>query len=270
VQSMKNDRAHGSRIFPAAALATWVAFAPAWLRPEPTPAASAAFDTYTNGIESSLARRHASSNGFLALADPGRLGRGEFVVEELTPAGGKDVGGALLHDWRGTAFVPGARAVDFERVMRNFGEYPLNFSPQVVSARVLTQQGDHYQVAMRMRQQHVITVVLEATFDVRFVRADAACGSSVSRSTAMAEIDAPGTSRERALSPSEDHGFLWRMNTYWSYQERDSGLYIEIESVSLTRSLPPGLGWAIEPFIESVPRESVEFTLRSARTALRR
>jgi hypothetical protein len=86
----------------------------------------------------------------------------------------------------------------------------------------------------------------------------------------VAEIAAPGTAHERALAPSEDHGFLWRMNTYWSYQERDGGLYTQVESVSLTRSIPAGLGWAIEPFIESVPRESLEFTLRSARNALRR
>ena len=73
-----------------------------------------------------------------------------------------------------------------------------------------------------------------------------------------------------ALNPDEEHGFLWRLNTYWSYEERDGGLYMQIESVSLTRSIPAGLGWAVGPFVESVPRESLEFTLRSACNALRR
>jgi len=155
-------------------------------------------------------------------------------------------------------------------VMKNFGAYPANFAPQVVSARILGQQGDRYQVAMRLRQQHILTVVLDATYDVTFAGEDSAHGSSISRSTRVAEIAAPGTSREHALAPNEDHGFLWRMNTYWSYQERDGGLYIQIESVSLTRSVPAGLGWAIEPFIESVPRESLEFTLRSACNSLHR
>jgi len=45
---------------------------------------------------------------------------------------------------------------------------------------------------------------------------------------------------------------------------------MQIETVSLTRSIPAGLGWAIGPFVESVPRESLEFTLRSACNALRR
>ena len=95
-------------------------------------------------------------------------------------------------------------------------------------------------------------------------------GYSTSRSTQIAEIDAAGTNAERALSPDEEHGFLWRLNTYWSYEERDGGLYLQIESVSLTRSIPHGLGWAIGPYIESIPRESLEFTLRSTCDALRK
>jgi hypothetical protein len=74
----------------------------------------------------------------------------------------------------------------------------------------------------------------------------------------------------RPLSAKDEHGFLWRLNTYWSYEERDGGLYLQVEAVSLTRAVPRGLGWAIGPYVESVPRESVEFTLRSAVKALRK
>jgi galactose mutarotase-like enzyme len=95
-------------------------------------------------------------------------------------------------------------------------------------------------------------------------------GYSLSRSTQISEIAAAGTASERALSAGEEHGFLWRLNTYWSYEERDGGLYMQIESVSLTRSIPLGLGWAIGPFVEKVPRESLEFTLDSTCKALRK
>jgi hypothetical protein len=111
---------------------------------------------------------------------------------------------------------------------------------------------------------------MDTAYDVTFGRLDAQRGSSTSRSTQIAEIDSPGTAHERALGPGEEHGFLWRMNTYWSYEERDGGLYIQIESVTLSRSIPTGLGWAIGPFIESVPRDSLEFTLRATSNALRR
>jgi hypothetical protein len=65
------------------------------------------------------------------------------------------------------------------------------------------------------------------------------------------------------LTRTEEHGFLWRQNTYWSCEERDGGLYVQVESLSLTRSIPHGLGWAIAPYVESVPGESLEFTLRA-------
>jgi hypothetical protein len=92
----------------------------------------------------------------------------------------------------------------------------------------------------------------------------------MARSTGISEIKSPGTSEERALKPEEEHGFLWRMNTYWSYEEKDGGLYMQIESVTLTRSIPTGLGWVIGPFVSSIPRESLEFTLKSACDALRK
>ena len=250
-----------------------IALAPARLHPEPTAAATAAFNSYVDGVEARLAQEHASADSILAPVNLARLRSGQFIVEDLKPLGGKSVGGALLQDWRGTAFVPGAKAADFVRLMKDFSAFPKNFAPQVLQMRVLSEQGNQYKVTMRVRQKHIITVVLDMDFDMTFTQADqdgAARGYIISRSTRVAEIEAPGTPQEHALAPNQDHGFLWRMNNYWSYEEGDGGLYIQIESVSLSRSVPAGIGWAVKPFIQSVPRESLEATLRSACAALRK
>jgi hypothetical protein len=250
---------------------------------EPLPAATAAFDKYVVAVETRLGLQHQSPDSFVAVTDSDpqrdlRLRQGEVMIENLTPGTIADLPGALLHHWRATAFAPGATAAEFERVLRDFKEYPHRFSPEVLQAKVLAQDGDRMQAdriqadriqaTMRVRQKHVLTVVLDTTYDVTFGRLDAKDGYSTSRSTRIYEIDAPGTSHEHALSPAEEHGFLWRINTYWTYEERDGGLYMQIESVTLSRSIPTGLGWAIKPFVESVPRESLEFTLRSACKAL--
>jgi hypothetical protein len=254
----------------AALLAAFVFLIPRPAIAGPTPAAVASFNSYTGTVEARLEQQHRSAARFIAPQDMGRLHNGELIIEKLAPASPAGFPGAMLHHWRGTAFTPGAKAADFERLMRNFGEYPQYYAPQVVRARILSQQGDHYQVMMRVRQHHVITVVMDTAYDVTFARLDAQYGYSVSRSTRISEIDSPGTAHERALDPGEDHGFLWRLNSYWSYEERDGGLYMQIESISLTRAIPTGLGWAIGPFVESVPRESLEFTLRSTRDALKK
>jgi hypothetical protein len=242
---------------------------------EPTPAASASFDAYISAVESRIGQQHQGAGGFLAPVDQERLRNGELIIEKLAPASPTGFPGAMLHHWRGTAFAPGAKAADFERLMRSFNAYPQYYAPQVVQARILSQQGDRYQVVMRVKQHHVITVLLDTAYDVTFAHAAAPHietlrGYSISRSTRVSEIESAGTAKERTLAPGDDHGFLWRLNTYWSYEERDGGLYMQIESVSLTRAIPTGLGWVIGPFVESVPRESLEFTLRSTCNALKK
>jgi len=248
-----------------------LAAAPGRAPAQPSPAAVAAFNTYIDTVESRLARQHSSPTTFLD-SNPqldARLRQGEFIVEQLSPSAA-NLPGALLHDWRGSAFVPGAKAAAFERLMKDFPAYPQHFSPQVLQAKILSQQGNHFEVSMRVRQRHVITVVMDTAYDVTFSTLDPLRGYSISRSTQISEIDSPGAPRERALTPAQDHGFLWRLNTYWTYEERDGGLYIQIESVSLTRSIPTGLAWAVGPFVESVPRESLDFTLRATSAALRK
>jgi hypothetical protein len=243
---------------------------PRLMMAEPTRAAVEGFEVYCRRVELRLAEQHRSAGGFVVLAagEKARVRGGAVVVERL--AGDGDLDGAMVHDWRGTAFAPGATAADFERLMRDFEAYPQRFSPQVLEAKTVARDGDHLQAWMRVRQRHVITVVMDSRYDITYGRMDARHGYSISRSTEMDEIDGAGTSRERRLSGDEEHGFLWRLNTYWSYEERDGGLYLQVEAVSLTRAAPRGLGWAIGPYVESVPRESLEFTLRSAVNAVRR
>ena len=240
----------------------------------PSQAATSAYDAYCQQVEARLARQHQSQTVFIAPpASPGddeaRLHRGEFIIEQLTPPNA-EVGGALIHHWRATAFVPGATASDFLNLMQDYNSYPQRFSPQVLAAKLLSANGGHMQVGLRVRQQHVLTVVMDTTYDVTWTSLDPQRGYSISHSTKISEIENPGTSSERALDAGHGHGFLWRQNTYWTYEEHGGGLYMQVESVSLTRSIPFGLDWIIGPYVKSVPRESLEFTLRCVCNALRK
>ena len=275
LQSMNERRFNDYRNIPTfcAVILSLLAASPAM--GEPTPQAVAAFNQQIAAVEQRLTRQHQALDSFLAVPGsdpkaPTKLRQGELIIEQLASPADAELPGALLHHWRGTAFAPKATAADFERLLRDFNGYPQRFAPEVLDAKVLSQHDDHLTAKMRVRQKHILTVVMDTTYDVTFGRLDPRDAYSISRSTQIREIDAPGTPHERALSPTEDHGFLWRLNSYWTYEERDGGLYIQIESVSLSRSIPTGLGWAIGPFIELVPRESLEFTLRSACNAIRK
>lgn len=246
--------------------------APAAAIAQPSPQAIATFNSYVQNVESRLAQQHQSAAHFLAPENDSNLRQGDLIIEQLTPAH-QSLPGAMLHHWRGTIFIPNATAADFNRLLQNFPAYPQYFSPQVLRvkvlrARVLSQNQNQYQIQIRLRQHHVLTVVLDDAYNVTFGQLDPNHRYSISRSTRIAEIASPGTPSEHPFPPDKAHGFLWRMNTYWSYEQRDGGLYLQLESVSLTRSIPFGLSWAVTPLVESIPRESLEFTLQSARKAL--
>lgn len=198
------------------------------------------FDAYAQALETRLASQRQSPATFLAA--------GSAPIERLSPPGN-------LHHWRGTAFVPNAKAADFDRILRDYPSYPKYFAPQVLETQVLNPT----QIRMRVRQKHVITVVLDTIYDVSFGQLDPQHRYSASHSTQITEVNS-----------SVDHGYLLRLNNYWSYQETDSGLALQIESLCLSRDIPRALEWMIRPYAESIPRESLEFTLNAARKALQR
>ena len=250
-------------------LAALFVILPIHLAAEPSGAAISSFNAYVASIEARLAQQHRSGAAFLAPNHDAQSDPSQPIIEKLTPDPSPVAAGAMLHHWRGTAFVPGAKAADFDRLLRDLPDYPRYFAPQVLTAALLSGQEDHLHAAMRVRQHHVLTVVLDTDYEIDFGSLDDRHRYSTSRSIKVSEIASAGTSKEHVLNADEEHGFLYRLNTYWSYEERPEGLYLQVESISLTRSIPAGLGWAIGPFVESIPRESLEFTLQSAAKALR-
>ena len=78
------------------------------------------------------------------------------------------------------------------------------------------------------------------------------------------------TQKEREKPVGKDRGFLWRLNSYWRFLERDGGVYIQCESLTLTRGIPWGFGLVVKPFVTEIPEETLEFTLSKTRSELER
>ncbi len=228
-------------------------------------AATQAFNNYAATVEKQLVDSAARPMTLNPL-----LKSGQMLITDRTPAGLAAFNGALFRHWQGEIYLPGAKAGDFLRLMKDYGNYPRIFPGEVERVTVNSASGGSYSITMRTRQQYVITVVMDSSFAIDFHEITPQQGFSISRSTAVREIDSPGTKSEHALDAAHEHGFLWRLNTYWSWRETDGGLYLRIETLSLSRAIPTGLGWAVGPFVDRVPRNSLEFTLRSVSDALRK
>jgi len=186
---------------------------------------------------------------------------GAIVVQ---PTGAKDevaVTNGLVHDWVGAVFIPGVTVGQTVRFVQDY-------TPEVVDSRVLSRDGNDFRVYMRLLKKKVITVVLNTEHDVRYTEVDSKKWRSVSRTTKVAEVEDAGKRGEHELPPGTGHGFLWRLDSFWRFEERDGGTWVECEALSLTRDIPAGLGWIINPIVRSLPKESLENTLRATRTAL--
>ena len=201
------------------------------------------------------------------------LQHGDIVMERLEtrdPAGPTETPGAMIHHWIGTVFIPEASLQQVLTLLQDYDHHSDYYGPQVTKSKTLERTGDDFKIQYRLTQTKIVTVVFDTDFAVHYERLSAVRAVSRSYSTRIVEIEHPGASNERALPPGNDDGFLWRLNSYWRFSEADGGVYVQCEVISLTRDIPMGLNWLIGPFIESIPRESLEFTLRSTRTAVQR
>jgi len=167
----------------------------------------------------------------------------------------------LIHHWRDAVFIPGATLDHLLDGLLHPGTPP----PQadVLASRVLARSSDSLRVHVRLVRSTVVTVTYDTEHDMTFRRHSPTFASSRSEATRIVEVEDAGTQRERARAPGEDHGFLWRLNSYWRYSEVNGGVWVELESLTLSRDLPSLLRPIAAPLINRVARESIARTLQA-------
>jgi hypothetical protein len=176
--------------------------------------------------------------------------------------------GGMIHHWVGLAFMPGAKLQDVLEVLQDYNRHAVYYAPDVERSKIESRDGDHFRVFLRFRRHKVVTVVLDTEHDVQYFRDSETQAHSRSSAVRIAQVENPGKDDEREKTPGDDDGFLWRMDTWWRMVERDGGVYVQSEVVSLTRNIPAGLAWLIGPFVTSIPKESLAFTLEATRKAV--
>jgi hypothetical protein len=114
-------------------------------------------------------------------------------------------------------------------------------------------------------KRYFITVVANTDQSVEYEWFSSTRAISRSVATRIAEVKAAGKPTEREIDPRKESTIVWRLNTYWRLEEKDGGVYIECETISLTRAAPLGLGWLVNPIIRSLPGASVAHLLEGTR-----
>jgi archaetidylinositol phosphate synthase len=245
---------------------------------ELSPAAVVAFDRYVRATEARLDDERAGNTSFLwvdrltpaAQRDAqARLQHGETVVSRVRTAMDRQFSGAACHHWIATTRLNDAPIQRVVNLMQGYDRYREVYRPAIRRSRTIARDGDRFTVDLQLFMKRIVSVTLNTQSDVVYLPITRTRMQVRSRSTRIAEVRNPGTAAEQEAPVGHDSGFLWRFNNYCALDERTEGTYVQCESLSLSRDIPPGLGWLIGPFVTSVPRDSLEFTLEAMRAALR-
>ncbi len=193
---------------------------------------------------------------------------GKIVAQFWSGHGPVKVLDGLIHDWIAAAFISHSTIQDVLAVIQDYDNHKNIYKPEVIDSKLLGRTENEFQIYLRLLKKKVITVVLDSNHEVHYRPVDQRRWICRSHTTRIAEVENAGRSDERILKPDTGYGFLWRLYSYWRFEQSDGGVIVECRAISLTRDVPFGLGWAIEPIIQKLPKESLIKTLDATRQAL--
>lgn len=232
-----------------------------------------AFDAYIREAEAAMERTLHPDGSFLWTDLSSRRTRqvqgGQVAAQFWAGGAPVNVRNGLIHDWIGAALIPGTSIKKTLALIQDYDNHKNIYKPEVIGSRLISHHGNDFQIYLRLLKKKIITVILDTDHDVHYRSIDQSRWVCRSYTTRIAEVHDAGSAKERVLPPDTGYGFLWRLYSYWRFQERDGGVHVECRAISLTRDVPSGLGWAIKPIIQKLPKESLTNTLESTRRALR-
>lgn len=238
------------------------------------PRTLAAFDAYIHNIEAEMEKTLHGTEPFLwSELTPERsqqVNRGQVVAQFWSGRGPVKVPYGLIHDWIAAALIPESTINEVLAVIQDYDNHKNIYKPDVINSRLISREGNDFQIHLRLLKKKIITVVLDTDHQVHYSSFGRTRWICRSYTTRTAEVENAGTRDERVLQPDTGYGFLWRLCSYWRFEEHGAGVVVECRAVSLTRDVPFGLGWVIEPIIQKLPKESLIKTLEATRQAVHR
>ena len=245
------------------------------------PDTAAAFDRYVHAMEARM-DEDTGRDQFLVvdrLPDARRteayeqLKNGQVYIEAMSAREGDrpiKAPSGLIHHWAGVIFIPRATFEEVEAVMRDYDCHEDTYKPQIRKSKLIERNGDESKVYFQFFNHSIVTVILNANFDVRDTRFGSGRFQTVTRSTRIAEVENVDSPNEHERPVGNDHGYMWRLFSYWRIEEKDGGVYVQNESVSLTRTVPALLAFIVNPLVKSIPRNVLIHLLTDTRNAVER
>jgi len=236
------------------------------------PATMAAWQQYVRSADARMQARLDTDKPFLWIDETTdrarRVRGGEIVVMPMVDQGTRDVPEGLIHDWIGGVFIPNATIDKLLAVVHDYDRYKEIYRPVVTDSHADACAADR-EFSMTWKR-HVLFV--NAALQGHYQAHEFAVGSdrrySIIDATSIQEIENYGHSGQRLLPPDNGSGFMWRMHSISRYEQRDGGVYLEVEAIALTRDVPPSVRWMVNPVVHRLSVNSLTATLLQTRRAV--
>lgn len=199
-----------------------------------------------------------------------RVRAGNILVSSVGQHNPKTVPSGLIHDWIGAAFIPNATLEDVLSVARDYGDYKEFYKPTVVDSKSLgsTELCDKYSMLLANKEV-VASTALDSEYEACYHQVDQRRWYIVVYTTQVQEIRHYGQSIAKELPPGQGNGYVWRVCGFARFEERDGGVYVELEAIVLSRDIPFAVRWVVDPIVRRVAKNSMSTSLRQTEEAVR-
>jgi hypothetical protein len=241
------------------------------------PETKAAWDDYIQAAFAAMQARLQPGAHFLWLDDdPDRAeqvrtdvrSKGPYIapISKQIP---KKVPHGLIHDWLGVGFVPNAKIEDILSVVRDYDHYKDMYHPGVIDSMSRGSDGTKDLFFMRLANKSVVAkTALDAECEVSYIRVDDQHWYGTSNTTRIVELDKFGTPEQRTLPEDQGTGLIWRLSSITRLEERDGGVYAELEAIALSRDIPAAFRVFVTPIVRRVSRDSLATSLHQTKVAI--
>jgi hypothetical protein len=237
------------------------------------PVTTAAWDEYMQAANAAMQARLQPGAHFLWLDEHPEWieyirTKGAYIspISKQIP---KKVPSGLIHDWLGVGFVPNAKIEDILRVVRDYDRYKDVYRPGVIASISHGNDGPKDLFSMRLANKSAVSkTALDTDCEAYYIRVDEHRWYGFSNTTHIQEVDKFGTPEEHTLPENAGTGLIWRLSSFTRLEERDGGVYAELEAIALSRDIPAAFRFIVTPIVRRVSRDSLATSLHQTKVAI--
>ncbi len=175
-----------------------------------------------------------------------------------------EVADGYIHHWIGAELIPNATVAAVEHVLEDYEHYTRTYAPDLKLAEAKKTGPHSYDV--RLITERIEGLGLHFAFDMHSrveYRREQTDSLVESRSYLIRESNSGHAPYKDLMPEGNDHGILWRLNSYWRLRQVGPSVYAECQAISLSRR--PLFGTLGQ--VKNRAKDSLGFTLRQTRKA---